>query len=686
MTHDLLFELGCEELPAKQLRQLEHSLGECMAKELSEHTLTYKRIDTFATPRRLAVLVHGLDERQAPQKIERRGPSVEAAFDASGTPTLACLGFARSCGVTTDELSVTETSKGNWLYFEGEAEGKATAEILPEIITKAMQGIVMNRSMRWGNQSHRFLRPVQWACVRFGDHTIHMPLFDIESGDASFGHRFHQPGPILIKEPASYASTLQAQGMVVTSWEKRRDAIAGALHAAAKSIGQVVLDEELLDEVASLVEWPVILRGQFSENYLAMPRDVLITSMQSHQKCFAIEKADGSLVPYFLLVSNIESNKPATVIKGNERVIDARLSDAHFFYNNDIKTPLKDRAPDLAGIVFTPKLGSMADKSDRLSQIAAALSKAFDANKKAVQRAAMLSKCDLTTDMVGEFPSLQGVMGYHYALAQDENPEIANAIKDAYLPKSANDDLPADPISVCLALADRLDSLVGIIGTQGKPKGDKDPFALRRQALAIVRVLLDQNNSPDMKVLLKPTLKAHSDNTLTDDAYELVWSFVLDRFKAWALDHDFTPQQFEAVAATGCQNIGDFYARLCALREFTANPHSEALASANKRVMNILKKQKGPMTHSVQKKVLTEAAEIDLMNVIDSLKASVETAVKNKAYTEAFTLLATLKEPVDTFFDDVMIMADDATVRKNRLAILSTLKGLLTSVAEISEL
>lgn len=686
MTQDLLFELGCEELPAKQLRQLEHSLGECITHELKEHNLSFERVETFSTPRRLAVLVHALDERQAPQKIERRGPSVESAYDASGTPTLACLGFARSCGVTTDELSVTETDKGSWLCFEGETEGEATAELIPDIISKAVQGITMDRSMRWGDQPHRFLRPVQWALICIGKQTITMPLFDIESGNCSYGHRFHQPGPILIKEPSSYAATLQAQGMVVASWEKRREAIAGALKAAAKATGTVVLDEELLDEVASLVEWPVILRGQFSDTYLSMPRDVLITSMQSHQKCFAVETSDGSLAPYFLLVSNIESNKPATVIKGNERVIDARLSDAHFFYNNDLTLPLKERASDLAGIIFTPKLGSMADKSERMSQIATSLSKAFDANKKSVQHAAMLCKCDLTTDMVGEFPSLQGVMGYYYALAQGEDAEVANAIKDAYLPRSAHDELPKDPTSVCLALADRLDSLVGIIGTQGKPKGDKDPFALRRQALAVVRILLDQDDSPEMKTLLKPALKAHADNSLNDNTSELVWSFMLDRFKAWALDHSFTPQQFEAVAATDCQNIGDFYQRLCALRDFASNPHAEALAAANKRVMNILKKQKGAVPTTVSKKSLSEAAEIDLMEVINSLKASVEGAVKKKAYTEAFTLLASLKEPVDTFFNDVMIMVDDAAIRKNRLAILNTLKGLLTSVAELSEL
>ncbi len=685
MSHDFLIELGCEELPAKQLRSLIQSFATELTKQCHEFSLDHDDVIVYCTPRRLAILIKQLVDQQAPQRIERRGPSMESAFDESGTPTLACLGFARSCKTSVDELAVQKTKKGSWLYFEGETPGQASVDLLPKIISKALSAVHINKPMRWGAEPHRFLRPVQWAVVLFGSDIVPVSLFGVTSSNTTYGHRFHHPGPIHIDEPSQYATLLREKGKVIASWKKRRELIARALNDTAAPLGRVVMDESLLDEVASLVEWPVVLSGEFTPAFLDMPRDVLITTMQSHQKCFAIENSKGELVPSFLLVSNIQSSDPNTVIKGNERVIHARLSDAHFFYQQDLKTPLKDRTDALAGVIFTPKTGSMADKTTRVTAIASAFAKYVEADKNFVKKASELCKCDLLTEMVGEFPSLQGIMGYHYASAQGVDPIIANALKDYYLPKSAHDSLPEDPTSVCLALADRLDTLVGILGTEGKPKGDKDPFGLRRQALGVVRILIHNTLKQSMTNLLKPVLKAYQD-TVPKECVDLVWTFIADRFKAWALEQGFTPQQFEAITATGSQDIADAYIRLSALRDFLQDPRSESLASAHKRVANILKKHSGKIPKAIDKKQLVMAEEVELVKSVSSIEETVNLAVKESRYTDAFTALATLKEPVDAFFNDVLIMADDPALQKNRLAIVNTLAQLLSSVAELSYL
>lgn len=686
MSQDLLFELGCEELPATAVVSLSENLSTAVQQQLADAELTHGAVKTYFTPRRLVVLVEDLVEEQKNQQIKRRGPSVKAAFDQHGNPTLACIGFARSCGCSADELSQEETPKGVFLFYEGTSAGQKTETLLPELLQKAISSLPLSKPMRWGANTFSFLRPVRWVMLRFGAQCIAAEFFGCQTIEHSYGHRFHCPGAVKIPTLRDYAEVMLREAMVVVEPKRRQDAIREALEVAADGLGTPIIDEGLLVEVAALVEWPVILRGHFDERFLAVPTEVLVTSMNSHQKCFPVLASKDKLAPAFLLVSNIESSDPKQVVRGNERVIAARLSDAEFFYQKDLATPLADRGAELERVVFAQKLGSIADKTERLKKLSAFIADKLDLDKKLIKRAAQLCKCDLVTGMVGEFPSLQGVMGSYYAEHDGEEAEVAAAIAGHYRPKSAHDGLPADLYSAALGLADRIDSLVGIFGINKKPRGDKDPFGLRRAALGIIRLIIDLQLPLDCQVLFKKAISLYGDLVVNKNTLDEALVFVSDRLRAWYLDQGVSPQVFTAVAAADATTLLDFSKRIEAVMTFRAMPEADSLAAANKRVMNILKKNKVKDKGPVNKRLLTLPAEKKLVVQLQESKKCLDKQLLVQNYPAALTELASLKQPVDNFFADVMIMVDDEKIRDNRLAILNQLKNLFTAVADISEL
>lgn len=686
MAKDLLFEIGCEELPAAHVGALAAALAKGVQEKLESASLSFSKVNTYFTPRRLAVLVEDLAEEQTPQHVKRRGPSVESAYDQHGNPTLACIGFARSCGCSADELRQEKTEKGTFLFYEGKGKGEKTTKLLPELLEKAVSSLPMPKPMRWGSGEHSFLRPVRWIVLRYADELIEMNFFGHATQPNSFGHRFHCPGPVVISDVRQYAATLLRDGMVVAEPTMRKQAIKDALQAGAKGLGTPVIDEALLDEVAALVEWPVILRGHFDQRFLSVPAEVLITSMRTHQKCFPIRSEDGKLAPAFLLVSNIESKDPKQVIRGNERVIGARLSDAAFFYQKDNETTLADRRSALDNVVFEQKLGSVGEKTERLKKVSSFIAGKLDLDKKLVKRAAELCKCDLVTGMVGEFPSLQGVMGSYYAANGEEPKEVVQAIADHYLPRSAADNLPEDLYSAALALADRLDVLVGVIGINKKPKGDKDPFGLRRASLGIVRIVVGLNLELNTKDLLKNAISAYGDALENKDTLTEAMSFIDDRLRAWYLDQGISPQVFASVESVASETLQDFSQRIHAVVAFQSLPQAEALAAANKRVSNILKKNNVKKQMTVNNALLKVDAEKNLVKALQESKSLVEKSMDQKNYVQALSDLAALREPIDHFFDEVMIMDENTKTRENRLAILLQIRELLTAVADISEL
>ncbi len=685
-TQDLLFELGCEELPAGHVASLSTALTEAVQTQLMDAELSFDSITSYFTPRRLVLLVTDLISEQASQAIKRRGPSVAAAYDQQGNPTLACIGFARSCGCSTDELSQVDTPKGPCLSFEGMTTGEKTEALLPTLLQKAVSSLSLSKPMRWGDGTYSFLRPVRWVMLRYGDQCIDASFFGHKTQAHSYGHRFHCPGKVSIPVLRDYATTMLREGMVVVEPISRLEAIKEALEVAADGLGTPVIEESLLEEVAALVEWPVILRGHFDKRFLDVPTEVLVTSMQSHQKCFPIMAGKTKLAPAFLLVSNIESTDPKQVIRGNERVIAARLADAEFFYQKDLATPLAERMASLEGVVFAQKLGSMAEKTERLQKLSTFIGDKLELDKKLAKRAAQLCKCDLVTGMVGEFPSLQGIMGGYYAEHDKEPAEVVSAISGHYLPRFATDKLPEDLYSAALGLSDRIDSLIGIIGINKKPKGDKDPFGLRRAALGIVRTIIGLELPLDLRQLFKKSISTYGDAIVNKDTLTDALNFVSDRLRAWYLDQGIPPQVFAAVAAADTTTLLDFSKRIQAVMTFQAMPEADSLAAANKRVVNILKKNKVSNKGPINKRILKLEEEKALVAELQEVNKSLDKHVAQQDYPAALAELASLKEPVDNFFSDVMIMDEDPKIRDNRLAILCQLKNLFTAVADISEL
>jgi len=689
-AQDFLVEIGTEELPPKALRSLMESFGENVTAGIDDARLSHNDVHAHASPRRLVVLVESLAAGQEERRVERKGPPVSVAFDDDGNPTPAATAFATKCGVAIDELERVQTDKGEWLTFNTVEEGKSAAELLPEIITRALAALPIPRRMRWGAGDAEFVRPVHWVVLLHGKDIIDASIMGVRSGRASRGHRFHSEGEVSIAKPADYLSALETDGYVIADFERRRAMVcAGVEEAAQRAGGNIVDGDSLYDEVASLVEWPVPIVGAFDEMYLDLPREVVVSTLTGHQRYFPVADDNGELLPHFVTVANIESKDPEQVIEGNERVIRPRLADAAFFWDNDRKKTLVSREETLRDVVYQRGLGSMFDKSHRCGRIAAWLAGQLSADASVVERAAALAKCDLVTGMVGEFPDLQGTMGRYYALSDGEPVAVADAIAEHYQPRFAGDDLPASQAGQILAVAEKIDTLAGIFSIGKKPSGNRDPFGLRRAALGIVRILIERSIDVDLKAMIMYAVeqqpKGKLDNVeLASDLYD----FIADRLRRYFLDRDrrLSIETFDAVMVRQPVSLVDFDRRLAAVQTFARLDQAESLAAANKRIANILRKAGDSEGLKVKVGLFELDAETALHNALENARDKVAPMLEERRYAELLNELADLREPVDRFFDDVMVMADDDAVRNNRLALLGELRALFLDVADISRL
>ncbi len=686
-TKTLLVELGTEELPPKALKTLSDSFTASVASGLAAQRLDFGEVRSFATPRRLALLIDDLQLKAAEESVEIFGPPADRARDADGNWTPAAQGFARKNGVAPEDLEVADTDKGPRLVFRSTAEGASASGALPGVLAHAVKELPIPKRMRWGASRSEFVRPVHWLVVMLGDEVVECELLDLKAGRETHGHRFHSEEPIALATAADYGDSLAA-ARVVASFEQRRETIRSQVEACAGELNAVAdIDDDLLDEVTALVEWPVALTGGFEERFLAVPQEALVSSMKEHQKYFPVVDGSGALLPHFIFVSNIESRDPAQVIDGNERVIRPRLADADFFFNSDKQASLASRVDRLQSIVFQQKLGTLHDKTLRLQALVRQLAPAVGADPEAAARAAELSKTDLLTLMVGEFADLQGIAGRYYALNDGESPEVADALEQQYWPAFAGDQLPEAPVATCLALADRLDTLVGIFGIGQPPTGSKDPFALRRAALGVLRILVEKSLPLDLRDCLEQAAAGFPEGTLKPGTVDEVTHYMIDRLRAWYEDEAIPVEVFRAVSARGLSEPLDIDRRVKAVNAFTTLPQATALAAANKRVSNILSKQATDyMAGEVSKDLLQEPAEQQLLSQLDQRRPVFDSHMAAGEYTEALASLAVLQEPVDSFFDEVMVMADDEAVRNNRLNLLAALQQLFLQVADISQL
>jgi len=683
---DLLVEIGTEELPPKALKTLSDAFTQSVIKGLDEAELAHGQYKAYATPRRLALRVENVAATQPDKNIERRGPAIQAAFDDAGKPSKAAEGFARSCGVTVDQLDRMKTDKGEWLSYQAEQKGLPATELIPTIVEQALADLPIPKRMRWGNRSVEFVRPAHWVVLMLDGDVIPATILGIETGNATRGHRFHHPD-ILTVTPDSYEHLLKETGHVIADFTTRREMIRQQVTGTATKLGgEAVIDIDLLDEVTALVEWPAALAGSFEEKFLEVPHEALITTMEDNQKYFAVVDTAGKLMPHFITVSNIESRDPAQVIEGNERVIRPRFADAVFFWEQDKKQKLEARTEALKSIVFQKQLGTLWDKTERVAALAKIIAKQIGADEKQAERAAYLSKCDLMTDMVGEFPKMQGIAGRYYALHDGEPEAVAWALEEQYLPKYAGDLLPENPVSQSLALADKLDTLVGIFGIGQKPTGAKDPFALRRAALGALRILIEQKLDLDLKHLMQQAVDNLGSRLTNDAVVDDAFDYVMDRLKAYYQDQRVAVGVIDAVLAQRPTRPLDFDRRIQAVKAFHDLPEAESLAAANKRIRNILKKVDGQINDSVDEKLLQEKAEQTLYSEVAKMQASVTPLFDAGDYEPALKQLAGLRESVDKFFDDVMVMTDDEALKNNRLALLDKMRNLFLRVADLSRL
>jgi glycyl-tRNA synthetase beta chain len=682
---DLLVEIGTEELPPSALLRLSEAFAEGFSALLDQHGLGFLELEPFATPRRLALLVRGLASAQPDREVMRRGPSVTAAFDERGDPTKAALGFAGSCGVAVGDLQRQATDKGEWLVFRQTQAGRSTASLIPPMVEEALAGLPIPKRMRWGDREDEFVRPVHWVVLLFGDEVVSGRLFGISAGRETRGHRFHHPAPLRLATPGDYPGLLRGEGRVEPSIARRRDSIRTQVEALAEEAGgRAVVDGELLDEVAALCEWPTAIVGAFDEGFLEVPAEVLIETMQKHQKYFPVRDAQGRLLPKFIAVSNIESLEPEQVRAGNERVIRPRFADAAFFWEQDRKVPLEAFASALQAVVFQERLGSVADKSARVAQMARHLAGLVGFDEELAARAAYLAKCDLMTKMIFEFGSLQGVMGRYYAQRSGEHPQVCAAMEEQYLPRHAGDRLPASECGRILSVADKLDTLVGIFAIGQRPTGVKDPYALRRAAIGLLRILIETPLALDLKDLLDFAAQELRHKLDARQAANEVFDYAMERLQGYYQDKGIGADVVDAVLATGVTDPSDAHQRILAVKAFIERPEARSLTAANKRIRNILRKAGGEQSGSWDASLLREPAEEVLASRIDALGAEVRTMVSLRDYTGALQLLAGLRPEVDGFFEQVMVMTEDAALRDNRLALLAGLEGLFMEIADFS--
>jgi len=684
---DCLIELGTEELPPKALKTLSQSFAELTRKALEDCGLAPSSVRAFATPRRLAMLLHDVPVRQADRLVEKRGPALKAAFDSEGKPSKAALGFAKSCGVNFDQLIKKETDKGAWLYFEKSEAGLDLRQLLPELVATVLTKLPIPRRMRWGTRNDEFVRPVKWLVMMTGSEVVDAEIFGVRAGNVSYGHRFHAPGEISIPQATDYEALLGSKGWVVADFEQRKSSIRDLIKENAEKLGGLVqIEESLLDEVTALVEYPVAVCGGFEEEFLEVPQEALVMTMQDNQKYFAVFDPAGKLMPHFIAIVNIDSSHPEVVAAGNERVIRPRFSDARFFYQQDQKQPLANLLPRLDAVVFQEQLGSLGDKTRRIRGLATYIGSQLGADKTQVERAAELCKCDLMTEMVGEFPKLQGIMGCYYARHDRETEIVSSAIEQHYWPRFAGDELPQSDVAQCLGLADRLDSLMGIFAIGQKPSGVKDPFALRRAALGIVRILIEKSLPLDLADLCANAGQQLAGKIDASAVQTEVIDYIFDRLRAYYQDQGIGFDIVDAVVCDKPTLLRDCDRRIQALSQFQHNTAALALAAANKRIANILKKQKPGFNAKVNQSQFELEAEKQLYDQITALQARSEPMFAKGQYLQGLTELAGLRPAVDQFFDEVMVMVDDESLKNNRLALLRQLFLSFRQVADFSRI
>jgi len=685
IAQDLLFELCTEELPPRTLPILSNALTEGLRLRLDAAGIPHGRVQGFATPRRLAVRVQKLAPHQPDKQVERRGPPLDRSFDAHGAPTQAAIAFAKNCGVPVAELERLETDKGAWLIFRGTERGAATASLLGGIVNQAIAELPIAKRMRWGSRSTEFVRPVHTVILLYGETVVPAEVLGLATGRVTFGHRFHAPQPIVLKSAKGYESRLR-RAKVVADFAARRELIRAGVTAAATAAGggRALIEAALLDEVTALVEWPVPIAGRFETRFLSLPREVVIATVQDHQRYFAVEGPDGKLSGWFVTVSNIESRDPSKVREGNERVVRPRLSDAAFFWEQDLKVSLETHAAKLGGMTFQAKLGSYADKTLRVKTLAQMIGRRIGAGAD-VGRAAELAKADLMTAMVGEFPELQGTMGRYYAEAQGEPEELALALQEHYLPRYAGDSLPATKTGQAVAIADKIDTLVGIFAIEQRPTGTKDPFGLRRAALGLLRILLEARLDLDLFELLGASAAAQP--VQRAGVIDEVYDFIAERLRGLLLEESGTTvEMLDAVLANRPGSPLDAVRRLHALKEFLLLPEAGVLAAINKRIANILKKTSLGPDVAVDVAALTELAERQLHEALRDVRVPVEDAVAGRRYAQSLKSLVALRAPVDNFFERIMVMDEDVGRRNNRLALLRDVQLLLGGVADLKRL
>ena len=687
-SRDFLVEIGTEELPPKALDNLAASLEQGIVKGLNREELNFTASYRYATPRRLAVLIHELQPQQADKTIERLGPAVSAAFTGQGVPTKAAQGFARSCGVAVEELDRSKSGDVEKLVFSLKESGRPVQDLLPRLVRDALEQLPVPKRMRWGNSREEFVRPVHWVVMMYGNKTIPALLLGVEANHFSYGHRFNFNKKILIKNAKDYEALLEEKGGVIPDFNKRKGLIRELVENEGAKAGAIaVIDEALLDEVTSLVEYPVALTGKFEEEFLDLPPEALILTMKSHQKCFYLVDKKGKLLPKFITISNLQSKDPSKVVEGYERVIRPRLADARFFYETDKKHSLESRLQQLNTVIFQEKLGTIYEKSQRVAALTTAIAERIGADSTLCSRAATLAKCDLLTLMVGEFADLQGLMGFYYALHDGEPEELAQALNEQYMPRFSGDSLPNSKTGIALALADKLDSIVGIFGIGQPPTGSKDPFALRRSAIGVLRIIVEKELDLDLLYCIEQAVSGFEEANLAQNTADEVFEFMLERFKAWFMDKEITVEEFQSVFVVRPTRPLDFHLRILAVHNFNLLPESASLAEANKRVSNLLAKQNfNAEDTAVKEELLQEPAEKALHRELVDKILEVAPLLEKGLYKEGLQTLASLKISVDTFFDEVLVVCEDASLRENRLALLQQLRDLFLQTADISHL
>lgn len=684
MAKEFLIELGTEELPPKQLRTLAEAFAANFAAELATADIAHEGVTWFATPRRLALKVANLAESQPDRVVEKRGPAVNVAFDADGKPTKAAEGWARGNGITVEQAERLVTDKGEWLLFKEQVQGQQTASVVVDMAAKALANLPIAKPMRWGDKETQFIRPVKTLTILFGSELIQGEILGVASARTLRGHRFMGEAEFTIESAEQYPAILEERGKVIADYATRKAMIIEGSQQAAQQLGGIAdLEDALVEEVTSLVEWPVVMTAKFEEKFLKVPAEALVYTMKGDQKYFPVYDASKKLLPNFIFVSNIESKEPRHIVEGNEKVVRPRLADAEFFFNTDRKRPLVDRLSLLENAIFQQQLGTIKDKTDRITELAGYIAEQIGADVEKSKRAGLLAKCDLMTSMVFEFTDTQGVMGMHYARHDGEAEEVAVALNEQYMPRFAGDELPSRGVSAAVAMADKLDTIVGIFGIGQAPKGS-DPFALRRASLGVLRILVEYGYQLDLVNLIAKAKSLFGNRLTNANVEQEVIEFMLGRFPTWYQDAGFSIDIIQAVLARNPTKPADFDQRVKAVSHFRALEEAEALAAANKRVGNILAKYDGELGEEIDLALLQEDAEKALAEAVEIMAEALEPAFATGNYQEALSKLAGLRAPVDAFFDNVMVMADDEALKKNRLTLLNKLRNLFLQIADIS--